>query len=68
MCAMRQNHHFIVPASRFRLLSGQDRLTLYTFGTHTAQHLFCSTCGILSFYRPRSNPDVRSSGVICDCC
>jgi hypothetical protein len=48
--------HLIVPKSRFRLGEGsQEALSLYTFGTHTAKHYFCSTCGIGSFYIPRSS-------------
>ena len=38
-------------------LQGEDDLTCYTFNTHKAQHLFCRTCGVQSFYKPRSNPD-----------
>ncbi|KAJ7400134.1 Centromere protein V [Pitangus sulphuratus] len=36
---------------------GADNLTTYTFNTHRAQHTFCKTCGVQSFYTPRSNPD-----------
>ncbi len=57
MCAMSGNIHVIVPASRFRLIQGKDNLREYTFNTGTAKHLFCKTCGIKSFYIPRSNPD-----------
>lgn len=57
MCAMSGNIHVIVPSSRFRLLQGADNLTEYTFNTRRARHLFCKTCGIKSFYVPRSNPD-----------
>ena len=57
ICAMSGNDHIIVPASRFRLLQGEDRLTEYRFNTGVARHLFCSVCGIKSFYMPRSNPD-----------
>lgn len=57
MCAMAGNIHIIVPASRFRLLRGRENLTEYTFNTGVAKHLFCKTCGIKSFYIPRSNPD-----------
>ncbi len=57
ICAMSGNIHVIVPASRFKLLQGEDNLTRYTFNTGAAQHLFCKTCGVKSYYIPRSNPD-----------
>jgi hypothetical protein len=57
ICRMTGFLHFIVPAARFRLLSGTDDLVEYTFNTGTARHLFCGHCGIKSFYVPRSHPD-----------
>ncbi|KAI5930448.1 centromere protein V [Manis javanica] len=56
ICKKKQNRHFIVPASRFKLLKGADCITTYTFNTHKAQHTFCKRCGVQSFYTPRSNP------------
>ena len=38
-------------------LQGEDNLTTYTFGSHKAKLTFCRTCGVQSFYTPRSNPD-----------
>ena len=55
----------MVPKSRFRLLSGGDVLTSYEFNTRTAKHLFCSICGIKSFYVPRSHPDGFSVNARC---
>ena len=57
--------HLIVPESRFRLLSGQGEMTSYRFNTGVAEHLFCKTCGVKSFYRPRSNPDGWSVNARC---
>lgn len=57
ICAMTGYLHLIVPARAFRLLAGFDRLATYRFGTGTARHLFCTICGIKSFYVPRSHPD-----------
>lgn len=65
ICAKSGYLHLIVPASRFRLLRGGENLATYTFGTHTAKHHFCKTCGIKSFYVPRSNPDGYSVNVRC---
>jgi len=49
--------HLIVPKDRFRLLTDPAALSEYRFGTGTARHLFCRTCGIKSYYVPRSHPD-----------
>lgn len=57
ICLMKQNHHFIVPKEKFKLVKGHDQLILYTFNTHIAKHYFCKICGVQSFYSPRSNPD-----------
>ncbi len=54
-----------MPAQRFRLLSGGDALTTYTFNTGVAKHLFCRICGAKPFYVPRSNPDGFSVNVRC---
>jgi hypothetical protein len=65
ICAKFGYLHLTVPQSRFRLLSGSDSLTSYQFNTGTAKHLFCSHCGVKSFYVPRSHPDGYSVNVRC---
>ncbi len=60
ICAMTGFRHLIVPHGDFRLLSGEDALTHYRFGTGAADHLFCSVCGVKSFYQPRSHPEAWS--------
>jgi hypothetical protein len=51
--------------SAMRLLSGKDALSTYTFHTHTAQHYFCSICGIYPFHRKRVTPDYFGVNVYC---
>jgi hypothetical protein len=65
ICSKSGYLHLVVPADRFRLLSGSDTLKTYSFNTHTAKHLFCSVCGIKSFYVPRSHPDGISVNARC---
>ena len=65
ICAKTGFLHIIVPESGFRLTSGAEDLTAYTFNTATARHLFCRRCGVKSFYRPRSNPDGWSVNARC---
>lgn len=65
MCAKSGFLHLIVPAERFKLLSGAEALTTYTFNTGIAKHTFCSVCGVKSFYVPRSHPDGVSVNARC---
>ncbi|MGH8256732.1 MAG: GFA family protein [Steroidobacteraceae bacterium] len=65
ICAKSGYLHLLVPKSRFRLLAGERYLTPYQFNTGTAQHLFCSVCGVKSFYVPRSHPDGYSVNARC---
>jgi hypothetical protein len=65
MCAKSGYLHLIVPKEQFRLLSGEQALMSYEFNTRTAKHLFCSVCGIKSFYVPRSHPDGYSVNARC---
>ncbi|XP_038074382.1 centromere protein V-like [Patiria miniata] len=65
ICTKKQNRHFIVPNFRFKLLQGEDNLTCYTYNTKAAQHTFCKTCGVQSFYTPRSHPDGKGVAPHC---
>ncbi len=65
ICRKKGFIHLLVPPENFTLIKGEHTLTTYTFNTHTAQHTFCSVCGIHSFYRPRSHPGWFDVNVNC---
>jgi hypothetical protein len=57
ICAKTGYLHLMVPHADFRLLSGEDGIASYRFGSGAADHLFCRVCGVKSFYQPRSHPN-----------
>ena len=65
VCSMTRFLHIIVPLADFALLGGREALTSYRFGSGAAEHLFCSVCGVKSFYQPRSHPDAWSINAHC---
>lgn len=65
ICSLSGYLHLFVNKSNFRLLSGDDDLSTYTFGSGVAQHYFCRHCGVKSFYIPRSHPNGYSVNVRC---
>lgn len=63
VCTKKGIVHHRVPPERFRLVSGEDMLRLYQFGTRVAKHYFCGVCGIHVFTRPRSAPQLYTINV-----
>jgi hypothetical protein len=60
ICSATGFLHVIVPHGDFTLVRGREALTSYRFGSGAAEHLFCATCGVKSFYQPRSHPEAWS--------
>ena len=48
-----------------RVVQGKELLTVYRFNTKTAEHYFCSRCGIYTHHRRRSNPNQYGYNVGC---
>jgi len=57
MCRRRAAAMVSVPLDGLEVVRGADKLTLYQFNTNTAQHYFCSVCGIYTHHRRRSDPN-----------
>jgi len=47
----------IVPKDCFKLLKGNDNLSLYQFNTDIAKHYFCKICGIYTHHNRKSDPN-----------
>ena len=65
ICKRKNALMLMVHEDSMRILSGEEKLSTYTFHTHTAQHYFCSVCGIYPFHRKRVAPDHYGVNVFC---
>lgn len=64
-CSMRGAVAVSANLDGIEIISGQDALTLYQFGTKAAKHYFCSKCGIYTHHQRRSNPNQYGVNVAC---
>ena len=60
ICSCSGYLHLIVAHQDFSLFTPVSAMTAYRFGSGAAEHLFCATCGVKSFYQPRSHPGAWS--------
>jgi hypothetical protein len=57
LCRRKNAIMYRMPKEQFRLLRGEDALTLYEWNTKIAKHYFCKHCGIYTHHQPRTKPD-----------
>ena len=65
ICRMRGAVAVTSTPGGFHITRGEDKLATYRFNTRTAEHHFCSVCGIYTHHKRRSNPDQLGVNVAC---
>ena len=65
ICRMRGAVAVTSTPENFRITQGEDKLATYRFNTKTAEHHFCSICGIYTHHKRRSNPNQLGVNVAC---
>jgi hypothetical protein len=55
----------MVEAGGIDVVAGHDALTSYRFNTRTAEHFFCSRCGIYTHHQRRSDQSKYAVNVAC---
>jgi hypothetical protein len=64
-CRMRGAVVAMAAMGGIRFLQGEDALTTYRFHTGSAQHFFCSRCGIYTHHQRRSDQSLYAVNVAC---
>ena len=55
----------VIGPDDLKIIKGENLLKLYQYYTKTAEHYFCSNCGIHTHNKPRINPKIYGINVAC---
>jgi len=65
ICRMRGAVAVTSTPDAFRIAQGEEKLATYRFNTMSAEHHFCSSCGIYTHHKRRSSPNQLGVNVAC---
>ena len=65
ICRMRGAVAVTSTQTAFRVTQGEDKLATYRFNSMSAEHHFCTVCGIYTHHKRRSNPNELGINVAC---
>jgi hypothetical protein len=65
ICRMRGAVALTSTPDAFRITEGEDKVATYRFNTKTAEHHFCTVCGIYTHHKRRSSPNQLGVNVAC---
>ena len=55
----------VIDSSYLKVVKGEELLKSYQFHTKTAEHYFCSVCGIYTHHNTRRDPSLYGFNVAC---
>ena len=65
ICRMRGAVAVTSTPADFQINEGEDKIATYRFNTGTAEHHFCTVCGIYTHHKRRSDPNQLGVNVAC---
>jgi hypothetical protein len=65
ICRMRGAIAVTSTPDAFQITQGEEKLSTYRFNTKTAEHHFCSVCGVYTHHGRRSNPGQLGVNTAC---
>ncbi len=65
ICHMKGSVLAMAASEQVEILTGEEELTLYQFGSKTAGHYFCRHCGIHPLTRPKGHPELWAVNLRC---
>lgn len=65
ICRKSGFQQLLVAEKSFKLTEGRNDTTNYRFGSGKALHVFCSTCGVKTHFRPVTHPNKISVNLRC---
>jgi hypothetical protein len=65
ICRMRGAVAVSSTPDEFKITKGEDKVATYRFNTKSAEHHFCTVCGIYTHHKRRSNPNQLGINVAC---
>ena len=65
ICKRKNAKMSLIHKDKFRIISGNEYLTQYKFGTMVAKHYFCKICGIYTHHERKSDPNGIGVNISC---
>ena len=65
LCSKKNALMAITEPENFKIVEGENFLKKYQFHSNTANHYFCSICGIYTHHNPRKDPKLFGFNIMC---
>ena len=65
ICKRKYAKMNLIHKDNFKIISGEENISKYEFGTMVAKHFFCKICGIYTHHARKSDPNGVGVNISC---